>query len=238
MNKRKVLLADQHPIVLECLAARINGEEDFTVCALAKIAAEAIKALTETQPDVILLGLAFKDRHGLELIRDIRSRTSKVPILVFTMFDEATYAIRALRAGAQGYLTKRETSERVVHGLRAVLNGELVINEEVSRHSAIFSLLQPSSGSQFESLADRELEVFELIGKGLGTREIAARLGCSVKTIETYRARIKEKLYLDSAAALTREAVRWVESAHQTKIAASDSQHICGLAPDTSPRRT
>lgn len=212
-RKHRVLLVDDHPVVLEGLARRINSEDDLSVCAEAHTPAEALQALTRFQPDVVLVDLALKEGHGLELIKDIRSSPSRVPILVFTMFDEGTYAMRALRAGAQGYVTKHEPSDRVVNGLRAVLKGDFVMKPEASQ-LVVQSSLGPSSKppSPLDSLADRELEVFELIGKGMGTREIAAHLGRSVKTIETYRARIKEKLHLSTATALTRDAVRWVET--------------------------
>lgn len=212
-RKHRVLLVDDHPVVLEGLAKRINSEEDLSVCAEAQTPSEAMRAFKEFQPDVVLVDLALKEGHGIELIKDIRSQPSRVPILVFTMFDESTYGMRALRAGAQGYVTKNEDSERVVNGLRAVLKGEFVMNPEASR-AFVQSSLAPSSSSPspLESLADRELEVFELIGKGMGTREIAVHLGRSIKTIETYRARIKDKLHLKSATALTRDAVRWVET--------------------------
>lgn len=212
-RKHRVLLVDDHPVVLEGLAKRINSEEDLSVCAEAQTPSEAMRAFKEFQPDVVLVDLALKEGHGIELIKDIRSQPSRVPILVFTMFDESTYGMRALRAGAQGYVTKNEDSERVVNGLRAVLKGEFVMNPEASR-AFVQSSLAPSSSSPspLESLADRELEVFELIGKGMGTREIAAHLGRSIKTIETYRARIKDKLHLKSATTLTRDAVRWVET--------------------------
>lgn len=212
-RKRTVLLVDDHPVVREGLTRRINSEEDLRVCAEVRTSAEALLAVKEFQPDVVVVDLALAEGHGLELIKDIRSQSNRVPILVFTMFEEASYAVRALKAGAQGYLTKHENSERLVNGLRAVLRGEYVLNPDISTRF-LQARLQP--GEQVptpeETLADRELEVFELIGKGIGTREIAARLGRSVKTIETYRARIKEKLDLTSSTALMREAVRWVEA--------------------------
>jgi DNA-binding NarL/FixJ family response regulator len=212
-RKRTVLLVDDHPVVREGLTRRINSEDDLSVCAEARTPAEALRALKEFHPDVVVVDLALTEGHGLELIKDIRSQPNQVPILVFTMFEDGTYAMRALKAGAQGYLTKNETSERLVNGLRAVLKGEYVLNPDISTRF-LQSRLQPGEQAPTPqyALADRELEVFELIGTGIGTRQIAAQLGRSVKTIETYRARIKEKLGLKSSTALMREAVRWVET--------------------------
>ena len=212
-HKRTVLLVDDHPVVREGLTRRINSEEDLSVCAEARTPTEALRAMKEFHPDVVVVDLELTEGHGLELIKDIRSQPNRVPILVFTMFEEATYAMRAMKAGAQGYLTKNESSERLVNGLRAVLRGEYVLNPDIST-KFLQNRLQPGGGSSpaQDKLADRELEVFELIGKGIGTREIADRLDRSVKTVETYRARIKEKLGLRSATALMREAVRWVET--------------------------
>lgn len=212
-RKRTVLLVDDHPVVREGLTRRINSEEDLSVCAEARTPTEALRAMKQFQPDVVVVDLALTEGHGLELIKDIRSQPNRVPILVFTMFEESTYAMRALKAGAQGYLTNNESSERLVNGLRAVLRGEYVLNPDISTRF-LQSRLQPGDDSPAaqDKLADRELQVFELIGKGIGTREIAGRLARSVKTIETYRARIKEKLGLRSSTALMREAVRWVET--------------------------
>lgn len=212
-HKRTVLLVDDHPVVREGLTRRINSEDDLSVCAEARTPTEALRAMKQFQPDVVVVDLALTEGHGLELIKDIRSQPNRAPILVFTMFEEATYALRALKAGAQGYLTKNESSERLVNGLRAVLRGEYVLNPDISTRF-LQARLQPGEDSPAaqDKLADRELEVFELIGKGIGTRDIADRLGRSVKTIETYRARIKEKLGLRSSTALMREAVRWVET--------------------------
>jgi DNA-binding NarL/FixJ family response regulator len=208
-----VLLVDDHPVVREGLTRRINSEDDLSVCAEARTPAEALRAMKQFQPDVVVVDLALTEGHGLELIKDIRSQSNRVPILVFTMFEEATYAVRALKAGAQGYLTKNESSERLVNGLRAVLRGEYVLNPDIStRYLQARLQAGEDAPATRDKLADRELEVFELIGKGIGTREIAGRLGRSVKTIETYRARIKEKLGLKSSTALMREAVRWVET--------------------------
>jgi DNA-binding NarL/FixJ family response regulator len=208
-----VLLVDDHPVVREGLTRRINSEEDLNVCAEAQSAAEALQAIQQLLPDVMVVDLALPGSHGLELIKEIRARQHRLPILVFTIFEEASYALRALKAGAQGYLTKHETSENLLTALRTLLNGGYALSPEVSKMFFESSLRADAPGIALtDSLGDRELEVFELMGRGIGTRRIALQLGRSVKTIETYQARIKRKLKLKNSAELMREAVRWVET--------------------------
>jgi DNA-binding NarL/FixJ family response regulator len=152
--------------------------------------------------------------HGLELIKDIRAQHKRLPVLVFTMHEESVYAERALRAGAQGYLMKQERPERLMEALRTLMRGDYAISSEFTGR-ILRAMLHPHAQRPLpsvRSLGDRELEVFQLIGQGIGTREIATRLGRSVKTIETYRSRIKEKLELKTATDLVRHAVRWVET--------------------------
>ncbi len=181
----------------------------------AQTPAQALRLLNEVQPDVVVLDLALAEGHGLELIKDIRAHGHEVLILVFTIFEEEAYAVRCLKAGARGYVTKHETALRLLSGIRDVLNGDYAVSRKVLNAFLDSSVHRPShSVASIHSLRDRELEVFGLMGEGIGTREIAARLGRSVKTIETYQARIKEKLNLNTATALKREAVRWVESRH------------------------
>jgi DNA-binding NarL/FixJ family response regulator len=211
-RKRKVLLVDDHPVLREGLAKLINGENDLVVCAQARSAPEALVAIEHSRPDAVVLDLSLSEGHGLELIKEIRARHNPVPILVFTMFEDTSYALRALRAGAQGYLNKQESSERLVNGLRAILAGHYAFDAEVTKICLEASLRPVATATDpRDRLGDRELEVFELLGKGIGTRKIATQLGRSVKTIETYRARIKRKLNLKNGNELIREAVRWVE---------------------------
>lgn len=214
-NKRRVLLVDDHPVVREGLTKRINNENDLIVCGEAQSFAEAVQAITNSRPDIVVMDLSLGDGHGLDLIKNLRAGHNPVPILVFTMFEEAAYALRVLHAGAQGYVMKHESPERLLNAIRVVLKGDYALSPQTSSRF-LQTVLQPSKSpnpvSPVDTLGDRELEVFELLGNGLGTREIAEKLGRSIKTIETYRARIKEKLQLTSATALVREAVRWVES--------------------------
>jgi DNA-binding NarL/FixJ family response regulator len=213
-QRRKVLIVDDHPVVREGLTKRINSEPDLIVSGEAQTPAEALLALNQIQPDIVVLDLALAEGHGLDLIKEIRALPEPVPILVFTMFEEALYALRTLQAGAKGYLTKQESPERLVSAIRTILRGDFALSPQAASRFLQSSLHPPVHRTTAlpEQLGDRELQVFELMGRGLGTREIATHLGRSIKTIETYRARIKRKLQLTSATALVREAVRWVES--------------------------
>src|ERR1044071_3085455 len=190
-RKRRVLLVDDHPVVREGLAQRINR-----------------------QRDVVVLDLSLPKGHGLELIKDLKNLHPDLPLLVFTMHDENLFAERALRAGARGYVMKQEPPERLLAAVRTVLNGEYFLSDKASSTflHTFFRHSSENTGPPIGGLTDRELEVFELIGQGVGTRSIADRLGRSVKTIETHRARIMEKLSLKSAAELVVRASRWVES--------------------------
>lgn len=213
-KKRRVLLVDDHPVVREGLVQRINRESDLTVCAEAQSAAEALRAVVRHQPDVVVLDLSLPRGHGLELIKDLKAQRPELPLLVFTMHDETLFAERALRAGASGYIMKQEPPERLLAAVRTVLKGNYFLSDKASStflHS-FFRRSSESGGATISGLTDRELEVFQLIGQGIGTRAIADRLGRSVKTIETHRARIMEKLSVKSAAELVVRASRWVES--------------------------
>lgn len=221
--KRRVLIVDGHSVIREGLTQRINDEPDLTVCGEAQSTVEALQSINQCQPDIVVLELALAGGHGSELIKELRSKGNPVPILVFTMFDESLYALRVLQAGAQGYLTKAEPSDRLLSAIRTVLKGDYALSPQISNRflqTVVHRTGKRGSGptqrsgsrESVEILGDRELQVFGLIGKGLGTREIAAELGCSVKTIETYRARIKQKLQLTSGTTLVREAIRWVET--------------------------
>ncbi len=212
-RKKSVLLVEDHPIVREGIIQRIACEADLVVCAEARTPAEALLLLKQVQPDVIVVDLAFPEGDGLDLIKEIRALGHRMPILVFSMVENPIYAVRALKAGAQGYLTKREASDKLVNGIRAVLSGQSAVSSDVAEiflHGAVGNASVASDPSS--CLGNRELEVFELLGRGIGTRQIAEQLGRSIKTIETYRARIKRKLHLKDSPALMREAVRWLES--------------------------
>lgn len=230
-RKFSVLVVDDHPVVRDGIIDRLNGEADFTVCCQVKTAFEAQQALNRFKPDLMILELALPDRHGLEFIKDVRAQFSNLRMLVFTMYEEEVFALRALRAGANGFVMKRETMQRFLEATRQVVTGNYAVNPQLwIRH-----LNQPVQDAPlsrdtttFTRLTDRELEVFELIGKGAGTREIAVYLNRSVSAIETCRSQIKIKLHLSDCAALVCRAVRWIECknglAHP--VGAGDAQAV------------
>ena len=213
-GKRKVLLVDDHPFMREGLAKRINPEPDLIVCGEAASAREARSAVARLHPDLVVLDLSLADCLALDLIKDIKAFAPKAGVLIFTMHEEAVYAERALRAGARGYVMKQEPPERFLAGLRAVLRGDFCVSQNVEAGFLQAFLHPPASGGvpAVSRLTNREMEVFHLLGQGLSTRDIGARLSLSVKTIETYRANIKEKLNLKSAPELISHASRWLES--------------------------
>jgi DNA-binding NarL/FixJ family response regulator len=212
-GKAKVLIVDDHPIVRQGVGQLINQEADLMVCAEAETAPDALKAIAAHQPDVAVVDLSLKGVSGLELIKDIKVRFPTLPVLVLSMFDETIYAERVLRAGARGYMMKEEATQKVLMAIRRVLNGEIYLSDAMaSRLLSVFTTgARDGKTSPVDLLSDRELEVFQLIGEGLGTSQIARKLHLSPKTIETYRAHIKEKLNLDSAAKLLQHAIQWTQ---------------------------
>jgi DNA-binding NarL/FixJ family response regulator len=207
----RILLIDDHPLVRERLAEIINREADLTVCGEAEDRHEAIAAIPTKRPDLAIVDLTLKNSDGLELIKDIRVRWPKVRMLVVSMHDESLYAERAIRAGALGYITKQEATRKILVAIRRVLAGSIYLNEKIACHiiSRLTSRDASVGATPTELLSDRELKVFDLTGSGLNTSEIAGRLHIAVKTVETYRARIKEKLNLKDSSALLRLAISW-----------------------------
>jgi len=207
----RVLLVDDHPVVRQGLAESINRERDLSVCAQAEDHQGALKAIETTHPELIVVDLMLKNSSGIELIKDIHARWPRLLILVVSMHDENLYAERVLRAGAQGYITKQQATHDILSAIRRVLSGGIYLNERTA--SAVLARLankaHAAGNSIPELLADRELEVFELTGRGLSTREIAGQLRIDVKTVDTYRARIREKLNLKSSSELLQLAIRW-----------------------------
>lgn len=214
--RKRVLLVDDHPITRQGLAAMIGLESDLEVCGEAENAAEALSSVQRLRPDLVLVDLSLPGRSGLEFMKDLVAGHPQIPALVLSMHDESLYAERAIRAGSRGYLMKSAGGRAVMEAIRTVLAGQIYVSPSVSsRILESLSHTRPTSGnpdSPIRQLSDREFEVFQLIGQGLGTREIAGRLNLSIKTVEAHRARLKEKLGAKDAPALVREAVRWVES--------------------------
>lgn len=210
-RKRKVFLVDDHPLVREWLTALIEQQSDLTVCGEAATAAEAMQGVAAAKPEVAVVDISLKDSSGIELIKDLRRVQPELLVLVLSMHEESLYAARALRAGAKGYIMKRETTKKVIEAIRRVLEGKFYFSEAMAQaitaqfvEGKTLATLSPA-----EQLSDRELAVFDLLGQGVGTRRIAETLGVSVKTVQAHCARIKEKLGLASATELVRESVRW-----------------------------
>ncbi len=215
--KVQVFLVDDHPVVRQGIAMLIDQEADMCVCGEADNAETAVRMINEQKPDLAIVDLSLKNSSGLELIKDLQVRDPQVKVLVLSMHDEAFYAERVLRAGARGYMTKDEGTEKVVEGIRMLLNGEVYVSDRVAS-KMIGKLIggRGASWSKIDGLTDRELEVFELIGTGLGTREIAGKLHVSIKTIESHREHMKEKLCIANATELLKYAVQWMQCERQS----------------------
>ena len=210
----KILIVDDHPIVRQGLAELINHEDDLEVCGQAEDAHQAMQAIKELDPDMAIVDISLKETSGMELIKDIKVQYPNLAVLALSMHDESLYAERALRAGAKGYVMNAEATENVVAAIRKILNGQIYVSDRMAA-KMVRKLVggSPDSGeSAVERLSDRELEVFNLIGQGFGTRQIAERLHLSIKTIETYREHLKEKLNLADASELLQYAIQWTHS--------------------------
>ncbi len=210
-RKKMVFVVDDHPIVRQGLALLINQEADLAVCGEAQEMHSALSAIHAIKPDILIVDISLNGPDGLELLKNIRLTSPRLPVLILSMHDESIYAERALRAGANGYIMKQEATEKVLIALRRILSGEIYVSDRIAnsmlRHYVRGA--NPSEHSSISDLTDRELEVFRLIGEGHGTRQIAEALHLSVKTVESYQAHIKEKLSLRSARELVQHAVRW-----------------------------
>jgi DNA-binding NarL/FixJ family response regulator len=212
-RKTRIVIVDDHPLIRDRLVELINREPDLMVCGEAEDRHEALEIMAATRPDMAIIDLTLKSSLGLDLIKDLQIRQPNVRILVVSMQDELIYAERCIRAGARGYITKQHASRHIMLAIRKVLAEELYLSEAAASQLLARSLGK-QTGSEFAHsillLTDRELQVFELIGKGHSTRQIAEQLSLDVKTIETYRARIKEKLGFKDAPELLQRAIAWV----------------------------
>ena len=212
-NHKQVFLVDDHPLVREWLTNLINKRPDLQVCGEAGSAPEALQRIGAIQPDIAIVDITLASGSGIELIKDLQSQHPEVAVLVLTMHDETVYALRALRAGARGYIMKAEATTKIIQAIRTVLEGRLYVSDKVTVLMAEKFADHPrKAGSPIELLSDRELEVFQLLGRGLSTRQIADQLHISFKTVQAFCARIKDKLQLDNVNELLREAIRWQES--------------------------
>jgi len=215
-RKSRVFLVDDHPLVREGLTNLINRQDDLIVCGEAEDSAQAIAGMAKLRPDVALIDISLKNESGLELVKNLESQFPLVATIVLSMHDEALYAERALRAGARGYVMKRETTKNVLASIRRVLEGGVYVSERVvdSMARKLSSSRKAAASSPIERLSDRELEIFRLLGQGRTTSQIADDLHLSLKTVQAYCARAKEKFEVNSLGELLRAAIRWEDAAH------------------------
>jgi DNA-binding NarL/FixJ family response regulator len=211
--KKNILIVDDHPMMRDGLAQLIDHEPDLAAASQADSAAQALQSIAASRPDLLLLDISLPDKNGLELIKDVQTLDPALPILVVSMHDEALYAERVLRAGGRGYIMKQEGGKKLMLAIRQVLSGRIYVSEKISaKIIETFSGHRADSRSPVEALSDREFEVFQLLGQGQGTRQIANHLHLSIKTVEVHRANIRKKLQLPSGGELVRYAIRWNEA--------------------------
>lgn len=212
-EKVRIMIVDDHPVFRLGLRELINQEKDLVVCGEAEDYSSAWNEIRRLEPEMVLVDISLKDRDGISLVKEINRYYNEMPVLVVSMHDETRFAERSLLAGAKGYIMKQETLTSIVTAIRCILEGKIYLSERLK--DAVLTQfaggLKTVDASPVDRLSDRELEVYRLIGMGLGTNEIAQKLNLSIKTIGSYRERIKEKLDLKSANDLMRSAMRWVE---------------------------
>jgi DNA-binding NarL/FixJ family response regulator len=215
-RKYRIFLVDDHPLVREGLANLINEQNDMVVCGEAEDSAGALTGIAKTRPDVALVDISLKNESGLELVKNLESQFPLVALIVLSMHDEALYAERALRAGARGYVMKRESTKSVLASIRRVMEGGVYVSERVVNSMArrFSSSSKGAESSPVERLSDRELEIFRLLGQGRTTTQIAEDLHLSLKTVQAYCARAKEKFGVSSLGELLRAAIRWEDATH------------------------
>ncbi|YCM46816.1 response regulator transcription factor (plasmid) [Verrucomicrobiaceae bacterium 227] len=211
---KRIFLVDDHPISRDGIAGLISRQDDLEVCGEAGSAEEALEFLATDRPDVIITDINLPGKNGLELIKDVQAMYPKLPMIALSMHDETLYAERVLRASGRGYLMKETKPANLVKAIRLVLDGGIYLSEAMTKR--MLELVSGNGGklalSPMERLTDREFEVFQLIGQGRASKEIAGQLNISARTVDAHRTHIKEKLNLKSGSELNRHAVRWVES--------------------------
>lgn len=209
-----ILLVDDHPLMRKGLALTLDAETDLRVVGQAEDAETALQMVDEVEPDIVIVDISLPGMSGLEFIKHLTAVNPDIKTLVVSRHDEVLYAERSIRAGAKGYIMKLVAGDVIVKAVRRILNGGIYVSEEINERllMGMASGRSTLSESPLDLLSDRELEVFESIGRGLATREIAERLHLSVKTVESYRARIKTKLNLQTASEVMQHAVQWVEN--------------------------
>lgn len=212
-KSKKILVVDDHPIVRKGLLQIINNEPGLQVCGEAESAQETLARIQECTPDLLLVDISIKGANGIELIKNLKG-IYNIPVLMLSIHDESLYAERALRAGAKGYIMKHEAPEKVILAIKRVLSGEIYLSEKMGERllQKFINGKEEINQSPIARLSDRELEIFRLIGQGHGTRQIAESLTLSIKTVESHRAHIKQKLKLKNAVELVHHAVKWEHS--------------------------
>lgn len=212
IKKINILIVDDHPVFRRGIASLLATESDLQVCGEACSASTAVDAMRNLAPDVVLMDISLPGTNGIELIKMLKAEQPKLTIIIVSMYEESLYALRALRAGALGYIMKTQASDHLLTALRQVMTGDIYVSEEFKKE-LIFKVVQSSStgmDSPIDVLSDRELEVLQLLGRGMGTREVADALHLSMKTIETHRSHIKEKLGFTDSSKMIRFATDWV----------------------------
>jgi DNA-binding NarL/FixJ family response regulator len=228
-KRKSILLVDDHPAVREGVTVAINQTDDLAVCGHAASASKAMAEIARLKPDAVLADISLEDSNGIELIKDIRSRYSgKLPVLVLSMHDEVLYGERVLRAGARGYLMKNQSMKTVIEALRKVMDGSVYLSEEMTMRvmGSYARVGEPAKRPMIESLSDRELEVFQLLSEGHATREIAALLHLSKKTVSCYQQSIRKKLDLKNATELVQHAVHWATTTSGIERERQASSHV------------
>jgi DNA-binding NarL/FixJ family response regulator len=211
----RILIVDDHPVMRMGLTQLINSRPDLEVCGEAGTAKEAMQRIAELKPDLVLLDMALPDGHGLEVLKDIEAMHKGLDTLVLSSNDESVYAERALKAGARGYIMKEAAATHLLGAIQTILSGQIYVSKQMSQLIVEMFTGKKRKGhaaSPIDKLTDREFEVFQLLGEGKGSREVAEQLSISVRTIDAHRAHIKDKLGLRDSNALVRQAVRWVET--------------------------
>lgn len=215
---QRIFLIDDHPVLRDGIAHHIERNKDFEVCGEAGSAREALQAIPELKPDLVITDMTLPDKNGLELIKDLQTLCPEIPVLVLSMHDEMLYAERVVRAGARGYIMKESAPGQLINAIKMVLKGGIILSDKASSH--ILGALRGGRGGQprsrLEQLTDREFEVFELVGQGKSAHDIGKQLHISPRTVDAHRAHIREKLGLPDTPSLMRYAIRWVETGNES----------------------
>jgi DNA-binding NarL/FixJ family response regulator len=212
--RHRIFLVDDHPVTREGVRVLIDQEPDLVVCGQADSAPSALQLIQRLKPDLAVVDITLKTTSGIELMKNVKALLPDLPVLIMSMHDESLYAERALRAGAKGYVMKHEASDRILTAIRSVIAGDLYLSEKM-KEKMLHRLVRSRKNEvvfTIDTLSDREMEVFQLIGNGFGTRQIAEKLNLSVKTIDSYREHLKLKLRLEKGSDLVRHAIQWVRS--------------------------